>query len=186
EAAPLYQRCLSIFKAKLPAGHSSIKIVQENYNGLQEKIARQYYTQEKYAEAERLYERLLVTKEKKLGTGHPSLANIMNSLGVCCYKQKNYAKAEPLYKRVLAINEVAEGKNSLSVAINLNNIAEIYRHQEKYDEAGPLFQRALSILKNYPDEQATIKRIQEHYDDLKKSREAENKGSSRTAPTPQK
>ena len=39
EAEPLYQRSLSILKAKLPADHPYIKMGQENYDALKEKLA---------------------------------------------------------------------------------------------------------------------------------------------------
>ena len=39
EAEPLYQRSLSILKAKLPAGHPYIKMGQANYDDLKRKMA---------------------------------------------------------------------------------------------------------------------------------------------------
>ncbi|WPD23950.1 MAG: tetratricopeptide repeat protein [Candidatus Electrothrix scaldis] len=166
EAEPLYKRALEIWEQSPDENHHLwLEMDLNNLAGL-------YYAQEKYAEAEQCYERLISIKEKELGKHHPDIAGILNNLGISYYKQGNYEKAETLYKRALAINEVAQGKESFAVATNLNNIAEIYRHQEKYDEAEPLFQRALSILKNYPDKQEIINKIQGHYDDLKKSKMA--------------
>ena len=53
--------------------------------------------QEKYAEAELLYQRALAIYEQELGPNHPDTAGSLNNLALLYYVQGNYAEAELLY-----------------------------------------------------------------------------------------
>jgi tetratricopeptide (TPR) repeat protein len=56
-----------------------------------------YYNQEKYAEAEPLYQRALVIREQLLEAEHPDTAQSLNNLALLYKSQERYAEAEPLY-----------------------------------------------------------------------------------------
>jgi tetratricopeptide (TPR) repeat protein len=72
-----------------------------------------YYLEKRaqYAEAEQLFERALVIREKALGSGHPDVATMLNSLATLYQSLGRYEEAEPLYDRVLSIYEEALGND---------------------------------------------------------------------------
>jgi tetratricopeptide (TPR) repeat protein len=99
----------------------------------------------RYAEAEPLYQRALVIREKALGPDHPGVAQSLNNLAELYYAQGKYAEAEPLLQRALRTWEKALGPEHADVATSLNNLAALYDDQGKYAEAEPLYKRALRI-----------------------------------------
>jgi CHAT domain-containing protein len=104
-----------------------------------------YLEQGRYADAEPLFKRALVIREKSLGPDHPDVAQTLNSLAMTLKHQDRYADAEPLYKRALAIQEKTLGTNHPEVAWSLNNLGEMYRAQDRYADAEPFYIRALAI-----------------------------------------
>ena len=108
-------------------------------------LALLYWAQGKYAEAEPLYRRSLVIREKALGAEHPDVAESLNDLALLYWAQGKYAEAEPLYKRSLAIYEKALGAEHPDVAISLGNLALLSESQGRYGEAEPLNKRSLAI-----------------------------------------
>jgi tetratricopeptide (TPR) repeat protein len=109
------------------------------------KKAEEYYSQEKYAEAEPLLKRALEIREKALGKDHPDTATILNNLAALYNLQGDYAEAEPLYKRALDITEKALGKGHPNVANILDNYADLLRRMNSEDEAAKLEARAAEI-----------------------------------------
>ena len=86
-------------------------------------LAIVYRDQGKYSEAEGLYKRALVIREKALGASHPDVAQTLNNLAIVYRDQGKYGEAEGLLKRALAIREQALGANHPDVAQTLNNLA---------------------------------------------------------------
>ena len=66
-----------------------------------------YTTQEKYTEAESLYQRALTIDEKSLGVEHPEVATVLKNLADLYLAQGKNDRAEPLQYRVQAIREKA-------------------------------------------------------------------------------
>jgi tetratricopeptide (TPR) repeat protein len=99
----------------------------------------------RYGEAESLYQRSLVIREKTFGPEHPDVAWSLNNLAELYRSQGQYGKAELLYQRSLAIREKALGLDHPYVATNLNNLALLYEKRGEYMTAEPLYQRALTI-----------------------------------------
>ena len=62
-----------------------------------------YIDQSRYEEAEPLYRRSLVIREKVFGPEHPAVAQSLNNLASLYDTQGRYSEAEPLYKRSLVI-----------------------------------------------------------------------------------
>ena len=104
-----------------------------------------YDNQGKYSDAEPLYQRALVIKEKALGPDHPDTALSLNNLASLYDNQGKYSDAEPLYQRALVIREKALGPDHPGTATSLYCLAFHYHNQGKYDVAEPLYQRALMI-----------------------------------------
>jgi tetratricopeptide (TPR) repeat protein len=120
--------------------------LQPDNPGLLNETATSFYYAGKSAQAEPLYRRSLVIREKALGPEHPNVATSLNNLALLYYAQGKYAEAEPLYKRSLVIWEKALGPEHPNVAMSLNNLAGLYCAQGKYAEAEPLYKRSLAIV----------------------------------------
>jgi tetratricopeptide (TPR) repeat protein len=104
-----------------------------------------YERQSRYADAEPLYKRSLVIREKALGPSHPDVALALNNLAGLYHAQGRYTKAEPLFKRSLAVREKTLGPDHARVGEALNNLAVLYNTQGRYTEAEPMHQRALAL-----------------------------------------
>jgi len=108
-------------------------------------VARLYYVQGRYGEAEPLYVRSLLIREQHLGTDHPDVAYSLDRLASLYHLQGRYGEAEPLYVRSLSIWEQQLGTDHPDVANSLNNLALLYNSQGRYGEAEPLYVRSFSI-----------------------------------------
>src|ERR1700730_6630482 len=101
-------------------------------------LASLYEDQGRYAEAEPLYKRSLVIREKAAASGPPDVtvllnnAVALNSLANLYVHEGKYADAERLYKRSLAIREKAAGPGHPDFAQSLGNLANLYMSQGKY------------------------------------------------------
>jgi CHAT domain-containing protein/tetratricopeptide (TPR) repeat protein len=126
------------FKARFGVNHVSYAIALAS-------LADVYWRQGKYAEAEALYKRAVVIREKVLGKDHSGVADYLNNLGLILNDQGKYAEAEGLYNRALAIYDKAQNTRQPLVARTLSNLAGVYTHQGKYSEAEALYKRALEI-----------------------------------------
>lgn len=100
----------------------------------------------RYREAEPLFQQALRIRELILGSDHPDVARILNSLAALNALQARYREAESLYQRALHIREHALRSDHPDVARLLNNLAELSLAQGNYAEAEPLYQRALHIF----------------------------------------
>ena len=70
-----------------------------------EKLADVLLDQERYSDAEPLYERALAIQEKRLGPGHEDLATLRRNLVDCYLKQGGQRKADQLYEKAIALLE---------------------------------------------------------------------------------
>ena len=103
------------------------------------------YEQGQYADAEPLYRRSLVIRERCLGAGNLDVAQSLNNLALLYSTQGRYTEAEPLFKQSLAIRERVLGAGHPYVAMSLNNLGELYRLQGRYGEAETRLKRSLVI-----------------------------------------
>jgi tetratricopeptide (TPR) repeat protein len=62
-----------------------------------------FQAQGKYSEAEGLYKRALVIREKVLGANHPDVGQTLNNLALVYVAQAKYTEAAGLFERALAI-----------------------------------------------------------------------------------
>ena len=131
-----------------------------------------------YAEAEPLFKRALVIREKALGPEHPDIAMSLNKLASVYQDQGKYVEAELFFKRALAIREKVLGPERPDTAMSLNGLAAVYYDQGKYVEAEPLFERALAICEKalgpeHPETAANLNGLAVVYRDQGKYVEAE-------------
>jgi CHAT domain-containing protein len=105
-----------------------------------------YKDQDRFAEAEPLYQRALAITEKALGPEHPDVGTYLNNLGSLYQDQGRDAEAEPLYERALAIGEKALGPDHPDVGARLNNLATLYFHQSDWALAAQYWRRSTGLL----------------------------------------
>ncbi|MCS6803644.1 MAG: tetratricopeptide repeat protein [Acidobacteriota bacterium] len=135
EAALFYQEAM---KAAEALGPDDPRLASTCNN-----LAEVFRIQKKYAEAEGLYRRALVIREKHLGKEHEDVALIINNLAVLYAEQGHHDVAELLYKRAIEIAE-KKLKGQLAAAMHVN-LAELYRERKNYAEAKRHYNEALSI-----------------------------------------
>jgi CHAT domain-containing protein/tetratricopeptide (TPR) repeat protein len=142
EAEALYKRALTSFRDQ----------------------AARYDHQDRFADAEPLYQSALAIAEKTFGPDHTYVGGYLDDLALMYHAHGSYAEAEPLFKRALAIAEKQPGRDLSdhldgrtreelltagrylhAVALNVIYLADLYHAQGRYTEAESLYQRALTI-----------------------------------------
>ena len=142
----------------------NLENIAEHLNNL----AKPYYEQEKYKEAEFLYLKAVEIYKITLPENHPQLIRHLNNLAKLYYEQGKYEEAEPFFLQAMKINKInkiALSKNDPYIDISLNNLAELYYAQGKYEDAKFLFLKTIEILKKslgeeHPNTQTVIKNYQ--------------------------
>ncbi len=130
-------------------------------------LARIYYRQDRYDEAEPLSKRALEIAENTLGIDHPNTARRLKATADLYYRQGRYLEAEPLYRRALEIMETFVGKEHSAIGLLLNNLAGLYWDQGFRENAEPLYKRAVGIVeKGYGSNHPTSRRIRANFEAL--------------------
>lgn len=80
-----------------------------------------------YTEARDLYLKALQTMESLYGQNHPSIADIMNNLGMISKKEGKYVEALDYLKRALRIAKHYYGQDHPTIGIYLTNVGDIQR-----------------------------------------------------------
>ncbi len=99
-----------------------------------------------FDDAEPLYLRALVLKEKRLGPDHPDVGLNLNNLAELYRAQGGFNETEPLYRRALIIFETTLGSDHPYVGGALMNLASLLLDTGRLSEALPLSQRAVTIM----------------------------------------
>jgi tetratricopeptide (TPR) repeat protein len=99
----------------------------------------------KDAEAVKLAQAALQTRQKVLGDGHPLCASSLNQLAVLHRHRKDYPRAEALHLQALAIRRKVLGQGHPDCAQSLNNLGYVYQCQEDFARAEALHRQALAI-----------------------------------------
>jgi len=91
-----------------------------------------------------LAEKALAITTKALGSEHPSLVPLLDTLAAIYIDRARYTKAELYYNRAVAIAESKWGDHPYTATI-LNHQADFFISQERYEDAEIPSQRALEI-----------------------------------------
>ena len=78
-------------------------------------LAGVYESQGRYAEAEKLYYRVLRSHEQQLGSDHLSVLTTMRNLAFVHLSQSRYAEAKEFFNRVLRSQEQQFGSDYIDV-----------------------------------------------------------------------
>jgi tetratricopeptide (TPR) repeat protein len=105
---PHGQMILNGMKSKTTAA------IDVNETWVYEDLAGMFAAQDRYVEAEAMYERALAGYEKALGAEHTDTIMTVNNLGVLYSDQGKLAEAEQMNKRALAGYEKALGREHKS------------------------------------------------------------------------
>jgi tetratricopeptide (TPR) repeat protein len=101
---------------------------------------------DRHAVAERHLQRALEIRTRELGTRHPGVANLHNSLGELYRTQGHYSEAvDSLQKAIAAWSEDPPDRARLAAA--WNNLALVRRKQGRVRESAELLQRAVETWK---------------------------------------
>jgi tetratricopeptide (TPR) repeat protein len=112
-------------------------------------LATVYYDQNKYSDAEPLYERGLMIREKTLGPDDPVVADSLIRLAGLYRELGKYPKAEMLSHRALEIRQKLLHPKHPDIARAVFNLAACYMGEGKDAEAEPLLQRSFVILEKF-------------------------------------
>lgn len=113
------------------------------------RLAQSYSDQGNYAEAQQVYERVLVNRMNELGPNHPDLTGDLNNLATVLCVQGKFNQAEPFMRRSVTILETSSGVDPLKVADALSLLGRIYFRQEKLTDAEAPFQKAVMLRKQH-------------------------------------
>jgi Tfp pilus assembly protein PilF len=141
-------------------------------------LGRLYSSHGKLKEAEEMYQRAVVGKEKALGRDHTSTLNTVHNLGNLYSDQGKLQEAEEMYRRALIGTEKALGPDHTSTLNTVNNLGLLYSDQGKMKEAEEMYQRALAGYEKAlgPDHTSTLDTVNNLgllYSDQGKMKEAE-------------
>lgn len=134
------------------------------------------FRQDKYGQAEIIWQQSLNTKRQFLGTFHKDVAETANNLARLHYQLARFQEAEFLAVKCIEIHAAVSGERSLEVASANHNLATLYHVQGQYELAEKAYKKAVSIrtellgsehptttvlMKNYADLLAVMGRTDE-------------------------
>jgi tetratricopeptide (TPR) repeat protein len=108
------------------------------------RLAESYIENGNNADAQHVYERILVLRLQELGPNNISLVGDFKNLAAVLCTQEKFDRAEPFLRRAIYILESA-GSQPLTLADFVSFLANIYLRQGKFGEAEPLLNQALDV-----------------------------------------
>ncbi len=101
-----------------------------------------------YPQAGQLLQQALAICEQHYGPEHPTVAEILDTLGANSYYQGDYQQAEQLIQRAVNIYEQLQEARRTKIVGLLNNLAAVYNEQGKYTQSEPILLRAWAIAQD--------------------------------------
>lgn len=137
-AETAYERAIAIAGRRVPPDEAAAA-----RNGLA--IVCKYTS--RFAEAGRLYRRVLADLTRVHGPTHPSIATVLHNLGGLEHARGRPARALPHARRGLAIRARLLGDDHPAVALDMAALAAIVQGLKRNAEAERLYLRAIHILR---------------------------------------
>ena len=109
-------------------------------------LAQIYQAQQRFAEAEELYNRVLITVEKRFGSDAFRVGSVLNNLAWLYQDQGRYEDAKPLIVRAIAIVEKARLSQPAELGRLLDTLGRVDEGLGNLREAEQDYRRALKIL----------------------------------------
>ncbi|THX00042.1 purine and uridine phosphorylase [Aureobasidium pullulans] len=107
-------------------------------------LAYSFRVQNRYAEAEKMYERALAGKEVVLGPDHTSTLDTIFNSGIAYLTQGRLAAAEGMLRRALVGQERASGPEHISTLATVRGLGNVYQAQGRLAEAEDMYEKALA------------------------------------------
>jgi tetratricopeptide (TPR) repeat protein len=127
-------------------------------------LARVFYYQKRYADAEPLAKWALVVRDADKKSSSDSVFQTLFTLASIQTAQEHFSDAEPLFKRALALQEKELTASHVNTLVTLERLAFVLRSQGKYHEADPLYRRAIAIHeRKMPDENLDLADLIDEY-----------------------
>ena len=104
-------------------------------------LARVFYYQERYADAEPLAKSALSVRDADKKASADSVYQCLFTLASIQTAQERFADAEPLFRRALALQEKEFSADHVNLLVTLDRLAFVLRSQGKYHLAEPLYLR---------------------------------------------
>ncbi len=128
------------------------------------RLAESYFESGEYAEAQKVYEKILAIKQTELGSQHLELVSDLNKLAEVLWTQGHFKQAEPFVRRAVTILESTHPVDMLRLAEGLRTLAGLYFQQGKYDPCLPLLDYALMLKRQeLGEEHADVAGILKEY-----------------------
>ncbi len=109
-------------------------------------LAGVYKMQAKFTNAEPLYKRAMLIRQRDLGNEDSRVADAMDNLSDIYMRREKFQEAEELYKKSLAIRQHVMPEGHADIGKNMVNLAEALQELKKYDESAQYFRKGLPIL----------------------------------------
>jgi tetratricopeptide (TPR) repeat protein len=134
-------------------------------------LAKQYFYNEDYENAERYYRWNLKINEFHYGKEHINTALSLNNVGAILTKQGKNIEAEPFYLRALSIREKNLDPLDSEIGISVFNLGTLYLEINRYELAEKNIKRAIDIFQESAPEYVEManERLQNLYDQWKKA-----------------
>lgn len=139
ETEALLKRALSIQEKASPDAPFAPELGEPIRN-----LAAWYQAVGQFREAETLFLRGLIIREKASGPAHADLVPDLNRLAFIFNAQKKLGEAEYFYVRSLGIAQNSLSAEHPQLTATLDGLAALYRDQRRFPEAEPLMRRAIA------------------------------------------
>jgi tetratricopeptide (TPR) repeat protein len=113
--------------------------------GVQFDIARVYYYQGQYQDAEGVLREVLEVRDKALGLNHPDTLRTRRVLAIALIGEGKYADAETEYNALMPLTEKVLGQEHPDTLMTRNNLALALADQGKYPEAEAEDRKVISL-----------------------------------------
>lgn len=111
------------------------------------RLAESYFEQGDFAEAQKIYEKILAIRQAELGSQHIELVDDLNKLAEVLWVQGNFRQAEPFVRRAVTILETTQPVDPLRLAEGLRILAGLFFQQGKFEPSIPFLEHALLLKK---------------------------------------
>lgn len=109
------------------------------------RLAESYFEQQDFAEAQKIYEKILAIRQAELGPQSLELVDDLNKLAEVLWVQGHFRQAEPFVARAVRILETTQPIDSLRLAEGMRILAGLYFQQGKAEPSLPLLEHALLL-----------------------------------------
>ena len=104
------------------------------------------YVKERYKEAEQVYHRAIMLKEKVFGKDTIHVTDSMDLLGKLFDRQGIYDEAERIFRHTLAIRESILGKDNYRTGMSILNIVNTLQRQRRFKEAEEMARQTSHLI----------------------------------------